>query len=312
VPVPNLSIVVVSYNMRQHLERCLRALDGTGYEVIVVDNASTDATVELLRTEFPRVGLVALPANLGYGKGANRGIEAAHGSLVLVLNADTWPRDGDAIGGLVACAERHRDAGVLGPALIGLDGVPQPSLVGVPTRWWSGTPAVSSNRPGALGRIMLRLRLGGELFLVGAVLLFRREALEEVGGFDPDFFMFGEDVDLCLRMTKAGWRVLLCRESVFVHVGGAATQRQPSEMYREQLRSHLRLLAKHDGPAASERARRFLVRVLRVRGLLSSGDRRAAYRETATWLSSADAKELIGSRGRTPSGRSEASADRTS
>jgi N-acetylglucosaminyl-diphospho-decaprenol L-rhamnosyltransferase len=297
--------------MRQHLERCLRALDAKQYEVIVVDNASTDGTVDLVQNEFRSVRLVPLSTNLGYGAAANRGIETAQGSFVLLLNADAWPRDPDAITRLVACAERRRHAGVLGPRLVGVDDDLQVSFAGVPTRWWTGTPAISGNPPSRTTRIMLRLKRGGPSFLVGAALLFRREALEQVGTFDPDFFMFSEEVDLCLRMRKAGWEVFFCRDAVFVHVGGAATRRQYATMYREQVRSHLRLLSKHHGAEVADRARRFLVLALRVRGLLGSRDRRALYRETATWLRSTDAKGLLDRQAETPPDRNEAAADRT-
>jgi GT2 family glycosyltransferase len=308
--VSNLSVVVVSYNMRPHLERCLRAVAGRGYEVIVVDNASTDASAEFVRSEFPEVMLLALSRNLGYGTGANHGIGAAQGSYVILLNADAWPSDDAAIPELVGCAERSPEAGVLGPSLIGADGSPQVSSAGVPTRWWTGTPAVSGTPPGPLGRIVLRLRPSSRSFLVGAVLLFRREALAQVGGFDPAFFMFSEEIDLCLRMREAGWQVVLCPDSVFVHFGGAATQREAALMYREQVRSHLRLLAKHHGVPVAEHARRFLAQALRVRRMLSSGDRRSLYGETATWLASADATKLL-AQARMLSDRTEASADRT-
>ena len=299
MPKPYVSVVVVSYNMREHLERCLRALDAERYEVIVVDNASTDESVDLVRDRFPGVRLLALPANVGYGPGANRGIEAAQGSFVLVLNADAWPRDRDALDRLVACAERRR-VGVAGPQLVGSDGQPQASIAGVPSRWWTGTPAISGNPPSAVTRTMLRLRPRGRSFLVGAALLLRREALDQVGGFDPDFFMFSEEIDLCLRMKEAGWDVVLCDDAVFVHEGGAATRHEQAAMYREQVRSHLRLLAKRRGDQAAERARRFLGIALRVRGLLSARSRRPLYRDTATWLRSADARELLRRQGGTP------------
>ena len=297
--------------MREHLERCLRALDRPQYEVIVVDNASTDGSVELVRGQFPEVTLLPLSSNLGYGTAANRGIEAAAGSFVLLVNADAWPRDPDAVRRLVACAERSGEAGLVGPRLIGLDGSPQVSVAGVPSRWWTGTPAISGNRPSPVGKLLLRLRPGRRTFLVGAALLFRREAFEQVGGFDPDFFMFSEEIDLCLRMDDGGWDVVFCPEAVFVHVGGAAAGREPAKMYREQVRSHLRLLAKRSGVEAAEGARRFLAIALRVRALLSSRRRAALYRETATWLRSAHARQLLRLQDGTPRGRSEASGDRT-
>jgi N-acetylglucosaminyl-diphospho-decaprenol L-rhamnosyltransferase len=311
VPKPYVSVVVVSYNMQEHLERCLGALDANRYEVIVVDNASTDETVDLVRSRFPAVRLLPLRTNLGYGAGANRGIEVAQGSFVLLLNADVWPRDGEAVSRLVACAERERRAGVLGPKLVGTDGQPQVSIAGVPSRWWTGTPAISGNPPSAPTRMMLRVRPRGRSFLVGAALLLRREALEQVGGFDSDFFMFSEEIDLCLRLQDAGWDIVVCPDAVFVHVGGAATRSEQAGMYREQVRSHLRLLAKHRGHEAAERARRFLMIALRVRGLLSPARHRALYRETATWLRSADASDLLRRHRGTPPGRSEATAGRT-
>lgn len=310
--MPEISVVIVSYNTRQYLERCLRAVDGRGYEVIVVDNASTDGSAEVVRRGFPLVRLLQLQRNLGFGAGANRGIEATEGRYVLLLNADAWPGDDGAIPRLVACAGRRRDAGILGPSLIGRDGTSQVSLVGLPTRWWTGAPAISGAPPGRLGKITLRHRTGRGAFLVGAVLLLRREAVDEVGGFDPEFFMFGEEVDLCLRTQKAGWRVQLCPDAAFVHVGGGATRRDPTAMYREQLRSHLRLLAKHEGLSSAERARRFLHATLRARALLTTSGHRALYRDAASWLTSGDAKDLLANPGRRSLDRTAGSEDRTS
>jgi GT2 family glycosyltransferase len=299
-----LSIVIVSYNTSQYLERCLHAVEGSGHEIVVVDNASADGSVELVASRFPEVRLLALSVNIGFGAGANHGIDASLSRYILLLNPDAWPRDSDAIAALLACAERVPRAGVLGPTLIGIDGTPQVAVVGLPTRWWTGTPALSSMAPGRLGRAFLHIRVRREVSLVGAALLFRREALDEVGGFDPDFFLFGEEVDLCLRMQRAGWRVEHCRDSVFVHVGGAATRRDWPTMYREQVRGHLRLLAKHEGLDAADSARRYLSRVLRLRAAVASGEVRDAYRETASWLRSTPAPDLLAPSDRTPPGRS--------
>ncbi len=130
-------------------------------------------------------------------------------------------------------------------------------------------------------------------FLVGAVLLVRRSAFDEVGGFDPDFFMFNEEVDLCYRLTHTGWRVRFCPTGEFVHVGGASTSKVWDSMYREQLRSHLRFLTKHDSPEVAERMRRALVWAMRLRTLVFRGERRRLSREAAQWLASAPAAELI-------------------
>jgi GT2 family glycosyltransferase len=128
---------------------------------------------------------------------------------------------------------------------------------------------------------------------MGAVLLVRREAIAQVGGFDERFFMFSEETDLCFRMRQAGWTVEFYPEAEFVHVGGASTRVEWGRMYREQLRGHLLFLAKHQSLYRAEQARRLLVRALRLRALLFRGERSATYRQAAAWLASGNAKALI-------------------
>jgi GT2 family glycosyltransferase len=307
-----LAVVIVSYNTREHLVRCLSAVASEGYAVTVVDNASTDGSAEIARTRFPSVHVLELPENLGFGGAANRGIEATEEPYVLLLNPDAWPRDDQSVPSLLACARRNPEAGVLGPRLVDVEGTVQPSLLGIPTGWWAGSPAVSTAGAGPLASLMFRLPTRGERFLVGAALLLRRAALTDVDGFDPAFFMFGEEVDLCLRLQRTGWNVDLCPSSVFVHVGGAATSHDWPRLYREQLRSHLRLLAKHNGTASAERARKYLRIVLGLRALLAAGEKRALYREAASWVASWSLAALLELRDRTRTGRTLATADRTS
>jgi N-acetylglucosaminyl-diphospho-decaprenol L-rhamnosyltransferase len=311
VPVSELSIVVVSYNTSQYLETCLRSVVDRGYELIVVDNGSPDGSAELVRESFPQAALLALSENLGFGAGANRGIEASSGRFVLVLNPDAWPRDEASIPTLLAYAEARADVGVVGPRLVDLQGREQISLVGLPTRWWTGARAISARRPGRLDRALLRRPRPRGAFVVGAALLLRREALEQVGGFDPDFFMFGEEVDLCRRMQRAGWRIDVCAEATFVHVGGAATRSEGAAMYREQVRSHLRAIVKGDGIGRAQRAARFLQVALRVRGAVAPADR-PLYRETISWLRSAPLEALLAAPRRSASDRTAGSEDRTS
>ena len=247
------SIVVVSFNTRRYLERCLGAVDGRGHEVVVVDNASTDGSAQLVREVPGGAADRAHPERGLRGRARTAGSRRRRGATACVMNEDAWPDDDEAIARLVACAERHPRAGILGPRLLAEDGRTQVSVVGMPTRWWTGAPAVSSAPPRRFGRVALCPRGRKGRFLVGAVLLMRREAIDEVGGFDPAFFMFGDEVDLCRRMQRAGWRVELCAEAVFVHVGGAATQRDWPMYYREQVRGHLRQLAKYEGRTARSR-----------------------------------------------------------
>lgn len=308
----DLAVVVVSYNTRQHLRCCLETIAGRGWDVLVVDNASDDGSAAMARDGFPGVRVLELPGNVGFGAAANRGVDATEGRYVLLLNADVWPRDQDAIPQLLACADGNGDAAVLGPLLIGADGTTQPSLVGVPTRWWTGAPAISTVSPRRLGRLALGARRGKDVFLVGAALMLRRSAIEQLQGFDPAFFIFGEDIDLCVRAQQSGWSVRLCPDAVFVHAGGAATKQNWPALYREQLRGHLRLLAKHEGIRAAEQARGYLHAVLRLRALRGGQVDRDSFRDAARWLGSEDLPTLLATQGRTPPGRKPGEEDRTS
>ncbi len=246
-----------------------------------------------MRERFPTVEVLALPENVGYGAACNAGAERAAGEFVLLLNPDAWPTAGG-IERLAACAHRESRLGAVGPALHTPDGELHESLVGFPTRWWLGRPAITSRRGRRpLRRLGRRQRPSGRRFLVGAALLLRREAFDDVGGFDPRFFMYFEEVDLCWRLQEAGWRVALCPEAEFVHVGGTSTTANWPAMYREQLRGHLRFLAKHHRATDAEFARKLLGVAVGVRALLARDADREAFRAAARWLASGDAESLL-------------------
>jgi GT2 family glycosyltransferase len=288
--VSSLTVIIVSYNSRADLQRSLPVVASGDWEVIVIDNASTDGSPALIQANFPGVQVVTLPKNLGYAAACNEGLKRASAPLVLLLNPDAWPLD-DGIEKLVECAERNLTFGVAGPELYSVDGRRQQSLVAFPTRWWLGRPAITSSppqRPGVLGPIHR-----GRSFLVGAALLLRRDAVEQVGGFDASFFMFYEEVDLCWRLLEAGWGVALCEEAKFVHIGGTSTRRNWPPMYREQLRGHLRFLAKHRGMREAEFARKVLARAVRLRALVTRGPNVEAFHAAALWLASAPASTLL-------------------
>jgi GT2 family glycosyltransferase len=167
----------------------------------------------------------------------------------------------------------------------------------MPSRWWTGRAAVTSHRPST--RLSLPFAGHRGHFLVGAALLLRRETIERVGAFDTTFFLFNEDLDLCRRIEADRWRLAVCPEATFVHVGGVATRPRWDYVYREQLRGHLRLLRKHEGPAAAESARRWLSVTLRVRAA-GGGERACALRETARWLRTHSVDELLAGRPERP------------
>jgi len=300
---PELSVIVISHNTRAHLERCLTEL-GSRHEVIVVDTGSADGSGELVRSRFPHAQLVAPPANRGYGAAVNDGMAAASANYFLVLNADAWPV-GDAVDRLAEFAASEPRAGIVGPRLLNPDRTLQPSVRGFPTLWRLATEYLFlrwlAPRSRALNafygsRFDHRSQRDAE-FLVGAVLLIRREVVAEVGPFDTSFFMFNEEVDFCYRARAAGWRVVFWPGAEFVHVGGASTGQTWPAMYREQLRSHVRFLAKHRGLGEAERARRLLAVAMRLRavvfGVVGRRDRRALSLDAAAWLGSRETAALL-------------------
>jgi N-acetylglucosaminyl-diphospho-decaprenol L-rhamnosyltransferase len=300
---PEVSVIVISHNTRAHLERSLTEL-GAQDEVIVVDTGSTDGSRDLVRDRFPHARLVTPADNRGYGAAVNDGIEAASANWFLVLNADAWPV-GDAVDRLAQFAAGEPRAGIVGPRLLNPDGSLQPSVRGFPTLWRLMTEYLFlrwlAPRSRALNAFYgsgfdHRSRRDAE-FLVGAVLLVRRDLVSEIGLFDASFFMFNEEVDFCYRARAAGWHVVFWPGAEFVHVGGASTGQAWPAMYREQLRSHLRFVAKHRGLREAERARRLLAAAMRVRavafGLVGRRERRALSLDAAAWLGSRDTTTLL-------------------
>jgi N-acetylglucosaminyl-diphospho-decaprenol L-rhamnosyltransferase len=292
-----VSVVVVTYNALPWIERCLESV--RAYETIVVDHGSTDGTLELVRRRFPQARLIE-EGNTGLGAGSNTGMRVASGDYFLLLNSDAWAIR-DAVEQLVAFAEAHPEAAVVGPRLLNTDGTLQRSVRGFPTLWRLATEYFFLRKLGpgtqALNAFYASRFPHDEVreaeFLMGACLLVRREAADTVGLFDEDFFMFSEETDWCYRFRQAGWKVLFFPGAEFVHVGGATTSQDWGPMYREQLRGHLRFFAKHRGAREAERARRLLLASMRMRAVLFHGDRGRTYREAARWLASARAGELL-------------------
>jgi len=308
--VSSVSIVIVSFNAREHLERCLEAVAGGGHEVVVVDNGSGDGSPALVRERFPSVRLVELEENRGFGAANNVGMEAAAGERFLLLNSDAWPV-GDAIASLAAVADARPRAGIVGPRLLNPDGSLQRSVRGWPTTWRLATEYLFLRRLGRRTRALNAFYGAGfdheserDVEVVkGAVMLVTRDAFEAVGGFDPDYFMYGEEMDLCYRVHRAGFEVVFDPDPEFVHVGGVSTGIRWGErpefgpMRRDQLRGHLRFIASHESEQSAERARRLLVASFRLRALLARGPAGRAHGEAAAWLASEGARALIDSRG---------------
>ncbi|HZT90924.1 MAG TPA: glycosyltransferase family 2 protein [Gaiellaceae bacterium] len=287
----DVTVVVVTFNALPWVERCLDSV--RGHDVVVVDNGSTDGTLELIRERYRDVRLLE-QANVGMGAGNNAGMRAADSRYFLLLNSDAWVL-GDAVEQLVAFADAHPDAAVVGPRLLNPDGTLQRSARGEPTLWRLATEYLFVRKLAPRSRLLNPLYAGGfdhdevaEVdWLFGPALLVRRAAVDDVGLFDEDFFMFSEEVDWMTRFRRAGWKVLFFPGAEVVHVGGAS---HGGRLYVENLRGHLRWFAKHRGPREAERVRRLLLWSLRLRAALL---RREQYREGVRFLSSGDVHTLL-------------------
>ena len=297
----DVSVVVVTFNALPWVERALESV--RGHETVVVDHGSTDGTLELVGERFPEARVIE-QENKGLGGGSNAGMRIASGDYFLLLNSDAWALD-DAVERLVAFAEEHPEAAVVGPRLLNPDGSLQRSVRGFPTVWRLATEYLFLRKLAPRSRALNAFYGAGfdheevreAEFLMGSVLLVRREAADTVGLFDEDFFMFSEETDWLYRFRQAGWKVLFTPDAEFVHVGGATTRQNWGPMFREQVRGHVRFLAKHRGPKEAERARRLLLASLRLRGVVFPGERGRTYKEAARWLAASPTRELLEARG---------------
>ncbi len=299
----DVSAVIVTYNALPWIERSLESLEGTGAEVIVVDHGSTDGTLELVRERFPATRVIE-QENRGLGGGSNTGMRAASGRYYLLLNSDAWLQEG-ALEKLVAFADEHPEAAVVGPKLLNPDGSLQRSVRGFPSVWRLATEYFFLRKLAPRSRALNAFYAGGfdhdavreAEFVMGSAMLVRRDAADAVGLFDEDFFMFNEESDWCYRFVGAGWKVLFYPDAEVFHVGGATTKQNWQRNYREQMVSHLRFLAKHHGMREAERARKMLLVSLVLRGAMFRGERGEAYRDAGRWLRSAKTAALLESRG---------------
>jgi GT2 family glycosyltransferase len=290
----DVAVVVVTFNSTAWLERCLESV--RAYETVVVDHGSTDGTVDLVRSRFPSMRLIE-QENRGLAAGWNRGIGETDSRYVFLLNADAWVVR-DALDRLVAFADDHPDAAVVGPKLLNQDGTLQRSVRGFPTPWRIATEYLFLRKLAPRSRVLNAFYAGGfdhddvleAEFLMGAALLVRRAAVEEIGPADESFFVFSEETEWCYRFVRAGWKVVFFPGAEVVHVGGAS---HGGRLFREQVKGHLRFLAKHRGAREAERARRVMLAALRLRGALFRGERGRMYRDAARMLASGSAAKLL-------------------
>ena len=258
---PDVSVVVVNYNTAYLLDRMFAALEagrgGLKLQMIVVDNASHDNSVEILRTRYPGVELIENAANVGFARANNQAIPLARGRYVLLLNTDAFVSQ-DTMPKTVSYMDAHARCGVLGVKLVNQTGSLQPCCRYFPTPWNVFLASTGLNRffPGT--------RLVDEMawdhasvrecdWVPGCYYLVRREVFDCVGLFDPRYFLYCEEVDHCHSVRKAGWSVAYFPFTQVVHVGGESglTQGPLDGVSRQisalQIESELLYFRKHHG-----------------------------------------------------------------
>ena len=252
----DLSIIIVNWNTRDLLEQCLSSVYATThdipFEVFVVDNASSDGSVEIVRERFPEVQLIENEENLGFAKANNQAIRESKGRYILLLNSDTVVLSG-AIERMIEFMDGHPEAGAVGAKLLNPDGSFQASYNDFPT------PLSELVLLAGLSRVVYNPYypsyppdLSNERrecdWVGGACLMVRKEAIEEVGLLDENYFMYVEEVDWCYRLRKAGWKVYYLPEAQIVHWGGQSSRRERGKARRLLRKSELLFFKKHYGP----------------------------------------------------------------
>ncbi|MFH1684319.1 MAG: glycosyltransferase family 2 protein [Candidatus Margulisiibacteriota bacterium] len=236
----DLSIIIVNYNVRKYLLRCLGSLfnatEGITFEVIIIDNASSDGSVEALRKNSPQVKLIANPDNAGFAKANNQGIRLARGRNILLLNPDTEIVD-DSLERMARFLDQNEKAGICGPILMNADG----SIQNMGYKF----PAVSSFFNSRLIRAEAADRPYEADWIQGACLMVKRGLLEEVGDLDEKYFLYGEEKDLCFRAKAAGWKVLVLPDCGIIHHSSKSTRDCESFAFVEYHRSQAYFLKKY-------------------------------------------------------------------
>lgn len=275
-PIPRLAVIVINWNTRELLRECLASVyaqDLSGsIEVWVVDNASQDGSAAMVRETFPQTALIENETNLGFARGNNQAIERTRAEFILLLNSDTRVHPG-AFDALLRFLQSNPRAGAAGPRVANPDGSLQTSAYPLPTlarEAWRmfhldrlfpyGTYAMDRWDPARPRQVDV---------LLGACLLLRRAALDQVGLLNESYFMYSEEPDLAIRLNRAGWELYWVPAAEIVHFGGRSTNQAAQEMFLRLYRSKVRFFEIHHGRAAAAVYRGILVLAALARLALS-------------------------------------------
>jgi GT2 family glycosyltransferase len=269
--VNDVSISLVNTNSRELLLACLDSLRGVDAEVVVLDNASEDGSVEAAQERFPDLRVIAQRHRAGFGANHNVVIGSTSTRYVYVLNEDTTSSDWG-LERMVSYLDANPRVAALGPRLVYPDGRLQDSA------WRFPSPAVAALGLLTLGRAGVTQSGGSAIrdvdWVTGAAILLRREALDEVGLFDEGFFIYSEETDLCRRLHRAGWQVRYFPDTTVVHHESQFSVGIPERRINEMWRSRHRYWAKHHSAAGARAAALLTGAQYALRGLLAAALRR--------------------------------------
>ncbi len=270
----DVAFIIVAWNVRELLRQCLQSIrrqtaDGgppQSSAVIVVDNASSDGTVEMLRAEFPAVRVIENTKNLGFGRANNQALALAQGRYFFLLNPDTELRVG-ALRALVEYADAHPRVGIIGPQLFYGDGTPQPSRRRFPTLATAFLESTKLQQWFPRNRALTRYYMGDTRddatqavdWLNGSALFVRRAVYEQVGGFDERFFMYSEELDWCRRAKEAGWQIVYLPTAQVTHYEGKSSEQAVARRDIAFNTSKVRYFRKYHGARFAAVLRAFLL-----------------------------------------------------
>ncbi len=264
----DLSVIIVNWNTRSLLAQCLESLFAAPpkatVEVFVVDNGSTDDSAAMVRERFPQVRLIANATNRGFASANNQALRLCLGRSILLLNSDTIVPE-NALDEIVGFMAQHPDAGFAGLQLLNPDGSPQTSYAHRPTLHSAIAALFWVGRDPDLSAAGAERHVPEIEAAKGAAIILRREALEQVGLLDERFFMYSEEIDLCMRLTNCGWRGLAARGITITHLGGQSSRLASEAMFQELYRSKTALIIKHFGWMAGQIYRMALVFACMIR-----------------------------------------------
>jgi len=252
---PNVTTIVVNWKLKERTAQCLHSLEQSEYpcHILVVDNGSGDGSIEYIQERFPAVETLALPANLGFGRACNvairRAMQQTDCEFIFLLNNDAVIHP-LALGRLVEMAQKNPQAGVLGPKIYYQDQSDGSSsyriwYAGARQRW--GILAAADTGRGQVDHGQFDQTRQVD-YVFGAAMLIRRSMLERIGLFDESFFLYLEDLDVCIRARQAGFSLLFVPQARAWHVGFASTSQNPALRRYHYIRSTVLFLRKHVSP----------------------------------------------------------------